>query len=72
MADALYFEDLTPGRTFRSGALTVSRDEIAAFAGAFDPQPFHLDDAAARATVFGGLAASGWQGSPHGSLKTAR
>ena len=60
MADALYFEDLTPGRTFRSGALAVGAEDIRAFAGAFDPQPFHLDDAAARGSPFGGLAASGW------------
>jgi acyl dehydratase len=56
----LYFEDLTVGQKFPTGTLTVSADEIKAFAAAFDPQPFHLDDAAARGTMFDGLAASGW------------
>jgi len=57
----LYLDDLAPGRTFR-GARTIGVDEAAikAYAGQFDPQPFHLDDTAARNTIFGGLAASGW------------
>ncbi|HYM71744.1 MAG TPA: MaoC family dehydratase [Stellaceae bacterium] len=55
-----YFEDLAVGQTFASGRLTVSAGEITAFAGDYDPQPFHLDGAAARRSVFGGLAASGW------------
>jgi acyl dehydratase len=62
MADAnrLYFEDLEVGRKFVSSTLLVEADAIIAFAAEFDPQPFHLDDAAARHTMFGGLAASGW------------
>ena len=55
-----YFEDLAVGQKFSSPALTVDADEIVEFAGRFDPQPFHLDDAAARHSIFEGLAASGW------------
>jgi acyl dehydratase len=58
--DLLYFDDLKVGDTFSSGTQAVSADDIQRFAGEFDPQPFHLDDAAARNTMFGGLAASGW------------
>jgi len=54
------FEDLTPGRVFELGSVTVDRDEMVAFARRFDPQPFHLDEDAGRASVFGRLAASGW------------
>ncbi len=60
MSNQLYFEDLTVGRRFDSGSFTVDRDAIIAFARAFDPQPFHLDENAALAGPFGGLAASGW------------
>jgi acyl dehydratase len=60
MAERLYLEDLTVGRSFRSASLTVTADEIVAFATQYDPQPFHLDDAAASGTLFAGLAASGW------------
>jgi acyl dehydratase len=60
MTTLLRFADFRPGQTFRSAALTVTADEIKAFAHAFDPQPFHLDDAAAAAGPFQGLAASGW------------
>ena len=56
----LYLEDLSVGQRFTTGTLTVTEAEIKAFAGRYDPQPFHLDDAAARRTLFGGLAASGW------------
>ena len=55
-----YFEDFAVGQTFGSGRLTVNADQIKAFAAAFDPQPFHLDEGAARQTFFKGLAASGW------------
>jgi len=58
--DKLYLEDLSVGQRFTTGTLTVTEAEIKAFAGRYDPQPFHLDDAAARQTLFGGLAASGW------------
>ena len=56
----LYLEDLHVGQTFVSDPVTVTTDQIKAFAREFDPQPFHLDEAAARDTLFGGLAASGW------------
>ena len=56
----LAFEDLTPGRVFDLGSTVVDRDEMVAFARRFDPQPFHLDEDAAAASLFGGLAASGW------------
>ena len=56
----LYLEDLRVGQRFASSTLAVDADQIVAFATAFDPQPFHLDDAAARESLFGGLAASGW------------
>ena len=55
-----YLEDFAAGMTFRSGSATVTTDAIKQFAAEFDPQPFHLDEAAARETMFGGLAASGW------------
>ena len=55
-----YFEDLAVGQKFGSPTLTIDAEAITAFAAQFDPQPFHLDDAAARQTVFEGLAASGW------------
>lgn len=61
MADVLYFEDLTPGRRFTSGTKVLDAASITAFAREYDPQPFHLDAATAKATFFGGLAASGWQ-----------
>jgi acyl dehydratase len=56
----LAFEDLTPGRVFDLGTTVVDRDEMVAFARRFDPQPFHLDEDAAAASLFKGLAASGW------------
>jgi acyl dehydratase len=55
-----YFEDFAVGQTFGSGRLKVEPDRIKSFATEFDPQPFHLDEEAARRTIFGGLAASGW------------
>ena len=55
-----YLEDFEVGQKFGSSTLQVSEDGIKRFAAQFDPQPFHLDDAAARASIFGGLAASGW------------
>jgi acyl dehydratase len=56
----LYFEDFPPGDVRESPARTVTRDEIIAFAREFDPQPFHVDEAAAEHTIFKGLIASGW------------
>jgi acyl dehydratase len=58
---SLYFEDFTPGRVFELGSRALSADEIVAFAGLWDPQPFHLDPEAADAGPFEGLIASGWQ-----------
>jgi acyl dehydratase len=55
-----WFDDLKVGMIFKSEAVTVSKEDILRFAREYDPQPFHLDDEAARKTVFGGLAASGW------------
>jgi len=59
-APVRFFEDLHVGLRFRSGTAAVTADGIKAFAAQFDPQPFHLDDDAARASLFTGLAASGW------------
>jgi acyl dehydratase len=56
----LYLEDLRVGQRFTSGTHALDEDQIKAFAGQFDPQPFHLEDRAARGSLFGGLAASGW------------
>jgi acyl dehydratase len=56
----LHWEDFNPGRIFRHGPRRVTREEIVGFAAEFDPQPMHLDEAAARATLLGGLSASGW------------
>lgn len=56
----LYLEDLHVGQRFVSGTHRMDEERIRQFAREFDPQPFHLDEAAARASVFGGLAASGW------------
>ncbi len=56
----LTFEDFTPGRRFDFAERTLSADEIVAFAQEFDPQPMHLDEPAGRASILGGLAASGW------------
>ena len=56
----LYLDELSIGQQFVSGSHSIDREQIIAFASAFDPQPFHLDDVAARNSVFGGLAASGW------------
>ena len=55
-----YLENFAVGQTFGSGRVRVDADQIKAFAATFDPQPFHLDERAARQTFFKGLAASGW------------
>ena len=60
MTAPLYFEDLAVGQTFGTGTVTVEPEMIKAFAAEFDPQPFHLDEDAARGSLFGGLVASGW------------
>jgi acyl dehydratase len=56
----LYLDDLKVGQRFVSASHELDEAQIKAFAGQFDPQPFHLDEAAARKSLFGGLAASGW------------
>ena len=61
MATELYFEDFQLGQKFASdGSVKVSAKEITEFAEKYDPQPFHLDEAAGKSTFFKGLAASGW------------
>jgi acyl dehydratase len=59
-ANALFLDDLSVGQRFSSGSHTIDAAQIKAFAAQFDPQPFHLDGEAAKATLFGALAASGW------------
>ena len=56
----LYFEDIEPGEVYELGTRAVTESEIVAFAREWDPQPFHTDPEAAKASVFGGLIASGW------------
>jgi len=58
--NARYFDDFQIGQSFASGTLRVDKEQIKRFASEFDPQPFHVDEVAARSTIFGGLAASGW------------
>lgn len=60
MADLIHLEDLRVGQTFTTGSVAVTAAAIKAFAREFDPQPFHLDEEAAKDSLFGGLAASGW------------
>lgn len=55
-----YFEDIEVGQKASFGRYDVTREEVIAFAGKFDPQPFHLSDEAAAETHFGRLSASGW------------
>jgi acyl dehydratase len=55
-----YWEDFPAGSTREFGGITVSKDDIVRFAREFDPQPFHIDEEAARLSPFGGLIASGW------------
>jgi len=59
-AQKLYLDDLHVGQRFATGTYQMDEVRMKAFAAEFDPQPFHLDDAAARDSVFHGLAASGW------------
>jgi acyl dehydratase len=55
-----YWEDLAPGLVRDMGTVTVSAQEIKEFAEKFDPQPFHIDEAAGRRSIYGNLCASGW------------
>src|SRR3970040_1937281 len=58
--DELYLDDFAVGQRFTSGNVVVNADEVKSFAARFDPQPFHLDEGAAKRSIFGGLIASGW------------
>ena len=60
MTDALYWDDLAVGDAFTSRSQALTRDQIVAFATEFDPQPQHVDETAAAASMFGTLVASGW------------
>jgi acyl dehydratase len=60
MQAKLHWEDFEVGQTRAYGPVTVTREAVLEFARQFDPQPFHLDDTAAEASLFGRLAASGW------------
>lgn len=59
--DRRHFEDLAIGEVIDLGHVSVSKEMIITFAREFDPFPFHLDEAAAKASLLGGLASSGWQ-----------
>src|SRR5882724_5506642 len=58
--EPLYLDDLHVGQRFTSGTFLMEETRIKEFAAEFDPQPFHLDETAAEASIFKGLAASGW------------
>jgi acyl dehydratase len=60
VSDVLYLEDVFVGQRFVTASHLLTANEIKAFASAFDPQPFHTDEEAAKDTFFKGLAASGW------------
>lgn len=57
----LYLDDLAPGQEYTLGPRMLDEDAIVAFAAEYDPQPFHVDAAAAAQSIYGGLIASGWQ-----------
>jgi acyl dehydratase len=59
--EQLYLEDLSVGQRFTPGTYVMEAARVKEFAAEFDPQPFHLDETAAQASIFKGLAASGWQ-----------
>jgi len=56
----IFFEDITIGDTAEFGSYKVTKEEVIEFASKYDPQPFHLDEDAAKQSVFGSLCASGW------------
>jgi acyl dehydratase len=60
MNEDLFLEDLAPGQIYRTARVHMTRESIKAFATQYDPQPFHIDEEAGHASLFGGLAASGW------------
>jgi acyl dehydratase len=55
-----YFEDFAEGQVYELGSLDLSKDDIIGFAQLWDPQPFHVDEVAAKDSIYGGLVASGW------------
>jgi acyl dehydratase len=57
---SVQWQDINPGDSFITDAITISRRDILDFAAEFDPQPYHLDPDAADDSIFGGLCASGW------------
>ena len=59
-ASTYYFEDLAPGKVLEFGGVEMTEEEIVGFARRYDPQPFHVDREAGKASIFGGLCASGW------------
>ena len=61
MPATLHWEDLRPGSVHELGTTSVTAEEIKEFARRYDPQPFHVDEEAAKHSIFGGLCASGWQ-----------
>lgn len=63
MSDLLHYEDFPEGLVIPFGTYHLSKEEVIAYAREWDPQPFHLDEEAAKKSVLGGLAASGWQSS---------
>ena len=60
MSEPRYWEDYQVGQKFPLGSTSFTAEEIVAFGRRFDPQPFHIDETAAKASMFGGLIASGW------------
>lgn len=56
-----FYEDIEVGESARIGSRTVTKEEIVEFAEKYDPQPIHVDEAAAAESIYGGLIASGWQ-----------
>src|SRR2546426_4118490 len=59
-ANMRYFEDFKPGEVIELGSRTITKEAIVAFATEFDPQVFHVDEEAAKRTIYGGLLAGGW------------
>ena len=60
MSAPVYFDDFAPGMVREFGRYVVTAEEIVDFASKYDPQPFHVDPEAAKASIYGGLIASGW------------
>ncbi|MBD8891376.1 MaoC family dehydratase [Roseibium litorale] len=60
MSISIFYEDCLPGLSFDLGSTVVPKEQVLRFAAAFDPQPFHLDEDAGKASILGGLSASGW------------